>query len=337
MTTPVLVLFTPTYRPAGGVVKLMDYACHALSGGWHIEVRSDAPFDPSSKLFQIERFEALPRDERVTFVHGLAGDVASGDLILMSLPTHYEAAVESLPAGAYPGRIIHMVQGVRNVNPKWLGGLGIRTISKPASRVFVNEIVQEVCHPHLDPRIESVVINAGFDKEYFSAERVDEGDRPLRVGYFTWKSDIGDRVRDLLAGSSEFEFRSIRDVASWSELRDLYHWCDIFLGAPGPEEGLYLPGLEAMASGSLVVMPDVGGNMAYCRDGENCILVELESEEGYLHALLEFASMKASMREKYRAGGYQIAAEFDLNRERSDVVAFLAKVTGIAREFESEV
>lgn len=41
---------------------------------------------------------------------------------------------------------------------------------------------------------------------------------------------------------------------------------------PLESEGFYLPGLEAMALGSLLVMPDCGGSREYARNGENCLM-----------------------------------------------------------------
>jgi hypothetical protein len=39
---------------------------------------------------------------------------------------------------------------------------------------------------------------------------------------------------------------------------------------PNPKEGFYLPAVEGMAAGTLVVCPDCIGNRSYCLDGENC-------------------------------------------------------------------
>jgi hypothetical protein len=39
---------------------------------------------------------------------------------------------------------------------------------------------------------------------------------------------------------------------------------------PNPKEGFYLPAIEAMALGTLVVCPDCIGNRSYCENGVNC-------------------------------------------------------------------
>ena len=40
---------------------------------------------------------------------------------------------------------------------------------------------------------------------------------------------------------------------------------------PNPKEGFYLPAVEAMAAGTLVVCPDCVGNRAFCLDEVNCL------------------------------------------------------------------
>jgi glycosyltransferase involved in cell wall biosynthesis len=40
---------------------------------------------------------------------------------------------------------------------------------------------------------------------------------------------------------------------------------------PLETEGFFLPALEAMAMGAVVVCPDCVGNRGFCRDGETCL------------------------------------------------------------------
>ena len=47
---------------------------------------------------------------------------------------------------------------------------------------------------------------------------------------------------------------------------------------PHPTEGFYLPALEAMARGCVVVTLDAVGNRSFCRDGENCIVAGQDAE-----------------------------------------------------------
>ncbi len=93
---------------------------------------------------------------------------------------------------------------------------------------------------------------------------------------------MGDEVARYSRARGASSFRAIREPVGWDELRELYHWSDVFLATPLVEEGFYMPGLEAMAAGAVVISSDAGGNRAYCRFGENCVGVGLEDAGGYV-------------------------------------------------------
>jgi glycosyltransferase involved in cell wall biosynthesis len=201
--------------------------------------------------------------------------------------------------------------------------MGSLVLTRPASRISINRIVADTIGPWLDHRGLHRVINLGHDAAYFAKERTGGLGSPVRVAYTTWKSDVGIRVQASLDGEPGFEFRSIRETATWPQLRELYHWADVFLCAPSPEEGMYLPGLEAMAAGALVVTPDVGGNLAYCRPDENCLLVGYDAVDDYVAVLRRLVTAPVSDLEAMRSAGYAIVPSFDLAAERAGFAAFL--------------
>lgn len=319
-----LHVLTPVYTPVGGVVKLMDYAQHARSLGLRVTVWCRQPLAEDEPLFRMQRFADMRDASDVSFVKGgWTMQMGSRDLALISLPRNYEVVRRSMPAHASPERVVHLVQNIRHVNPAWGAGYPTRLLTRPMARISINDIVADTIAPWLDPRAEHRVINLGHDTAFFEhADRSEHGG-PLRVAYTTWKSDVGDRVAGRLAGDPAFEFRAVRSVATWEELRELYHWSDVFLSSPGPEEGFYLPGLEAMAAGSLVVTPDAGGNMAYCRPGVNCLLVEFEDPDSYVRALRRLATSSAAERHAMRTAARSTTEQFDLARERADLATFL--------------
>jgi len=317
-----LHVLTPTYKPVGGVVKIFDYVLHACSLGYDVSVWSQFKVDPAGALFAQPQFRALLDDDAVRFHRKSSWDFGDEDLFFISLPSNYQLAHANLPAHLSPERIIHIIQNVRHVNPAWLKAQGSLVLTRPASRISINQIVADTIEPWLDPRGLHRVVNLGHESSYFGKQRTGGLGSPVRVAYTTWKSEIGTRVEEALAGDG-FEFRAIRETASWDELRELYHWADVFLSSPGPEEGMYLPGLEAMAAGCLVVTPDVGGNLAYCRPGENCLLVGYESVPDYVAALQRLAAAPAGEIETLRSGGYAVVPDFDLAAERKGFAAFL--------------
>src|SRR5256885_4024793 len=70
-------------------------------------------------------------------------------------------------------------------------------------------------------------------------------------------------------------------------------------------EGFCLPLLEAMATGTPVICTDAHGNRDFCRDGENCLMVEPEPEA--VAAAIERLFSDAGLREKLAVGGRRTA------------------------------
>ena len=87
---------------------------------------------------------------------------------------------------------------------------------------------------------------------------------------------------------------------------------------PNPKEGFYLPALEGMAAGTVVVCPDCIGNRSFCLDGENCFRPAYDEDR-----IVE-AAEEALRREPelgaIRARALEAARGHDIRDER---VAFL--------------
>jgi hypothetical protein len=321
-----LYFLVPGLRPTGGVIKVFDYARHALDLGHEPVICSGRHYRPGLPLFGIERFAALAPEAGTRWVRGQAFRVGPGELALFSWPAHHEVVAARLDPGSPSERVIHLVQNTRHGNPLWLGGLATRLLAEPMARIMITREVLEACSPYLTSGSPTRVIPEGHDWPYFSKERSGGLPRPVKVAYTTWKSAAGVEVEAALAGDPRFVFRSVRGPAAWPELREVYHWCDVFLGFPNPQEGFYLPGLEAMAAGALLVCPDVEGNRAYCRWGENCLPVEWGSAPGYLRALERLAGMSVAEVEARRTAGYAVLPKHTLEEERSRFGEFLGEL-----------
>jgi hypothetical protein len=63
---------------------------------------------------------------------------------------------------------------------------------------------------------------------------------------------------------------------------------------PASVEGAYMPALESMALGTVVVCPDAVGNRGFCRDGDTC-LVPRRRKRAIVHAAL--SALRASPEE----------------------------------------
>ena len=321
-----IFFLVPGFRPTGGVVKVFDYAAHARDLGYEPVICCHQPFRADLPVLRLERFASLTPEQGVRYLKGFGFEVAGPDRVFFSWPGHYDRVAGRLAPGAASDRVIHIVQNTRHGNPQWLEGLATRLLALPMARIMITHEVHRACLPHLNPASPTRVILEGHNWPYFSRERRGGLPRPIKVAYTTWKSRAGLELEEALAGDARFAFRAIHGTVAWPELRDLYHWCDVFLGFPNPQEGFYLVGLEAMAAGALFVTPDVEGNRAYCRWGENCLPADFNSVASYRAALERLAAMGDAEVEAMRAAGYAVLPNHTLEAERRGFGEFLKEL-----------
>jgi hypothetical protein len=94
---------------------------------------------------------------------------------------------------------------------------------------------------------------------------------------------------------------------------------------PRPVEGFYLPALEGMAVGTIVVCPDCIGNRGFCQDGVNCFRPSYNSAEiaaAARAALGQDKTDRAQMREQASI----TAQEHSLQHERDAFSRILARI-----------
>jgi hypothetical protein len=322
-----MYFMTPTWRPVGGVVKIFAYVNHARSLGYKPVIACPEPYKPGLPLFEISRFSDISPENGIRFVPLERVSVGPNDLAFLSWPTHYEIVEPRMSRWTRHEQVIFIVQNVRWANPKWIGGYGVRLLSRPMARIMTNDVVLDAVEPYLNPSSITEVILLGNDSDFFAKGRSGGLGRPIKVGYTTWKSGVGDEVASRLKALSGFEFRAIRNPVGWDELRTLYQWSDVFLATPLAEEGFYMPGLEAMAAGCVVITPDAGGNMAYCKFGENCLGVGLDDAAGYVKVLEGLRSGDPEEVKRLRRGGYETVGRHTLEHERDRFGEFMGKLT----------
>ncbi len=94
---------------------------------------------------------------------------------------------------------------------------------------------------------------------------------------------------------------------------------------PAKVEGAYLPALESMALGALVVCPDCLGNRSFCRDGETC-LVPVRNEDAILEATCAALSESADALAPLLAAARLECASRTLDAERARFLEILGRV-----------
>lgn len=323
-----LHVLIPFWGLAGGVIKILDYAAHGADLG--IAVTLWAPPVPNGG----EPILTLPVARRLLDDPGVVVESLNAlDLppdpsrvVLFTEPTHHDL-IEAAISESLGENLFHLVQGTRHANPSWQDGLNYRLLHRPMHRIAVTPQVFDAITPVANDRYPVTTILEGHNAAWFSgrpqvSNAAPTRRHPQRVLYTTWKSDIGDRVATMLAKDPRFAFIAIRREIGWQSLRNRYHGADIFLCAPGPEEGFYLPGLEAMAAGAVVVSAAVGGNRAYLRPAENAVLADYDDSLSHVDALIRIAEDPA-LRSLLIAGGYRTVDDHTLARECTEFAELL--------------
>lgn len=105
----------------------------------------------------------------------------------------------------------------------------------------------------------------------------------------------------------------------------------VALFLPTPTEGFYLPALESMALGTIVVCPDVVGNRSFCVPGVNCFRPRFHSGSltGATRSALMFAAQEPNF---MRQNALQTAAEHSPAAERAAFAAILGRAAQLWSE-----
>ena len=99
---------------------------------------------------------------------------------------------------------------------------------------------------------------------------------------------------------------------------------------PRPEEGFYLPALEAMALGCLVVTLDCIGNRSFCHHDENCLIAE-SNPDSLFEATKRMLDMSAPECDRLLRRARDTATAHSLNAERTRFHAILGDVDQLWR------
>jgi hypothetical protein len=94
---------------------------------------------------------------------------------------------------------------------------------------------------------------------------------------------------------------------------------------PRPIEGFYLPALEAMACGTIVVCPDCSGNRDFCRDTWNCFRPRYDLDE-IIAALFKATQQPRTERVGMQKNAKATTLRHSLENERVNFLRILARV-----------
>jgi glycosyltransferase involved in cell wall biosynthesis len=302
---PRTILFRRDFHGlTGGHLKVWDYFCHA---------RHSARFEP--------RVFLTPESVRD---HGnpwcgiappplAAWRPDSADVLFLA-----GLDWEAVPVPA-PAPVINLIQGLRHADPD---DPRHRSLSRPAVRICVSDEVAAAIRSTSLVNGPIHVIPNGIDTTMFP-KHAPNRDIPL-----------------LIAGQKDPAFAAAvmtRLAAVGIGAECLTRSCDrtTFLGllgrarvavlVPFEREGFFLPAIEAMAMGALVVCPDCLGNRGFCRDGETCFLPDY-TLDGVVGAAIAATVLDAEAGGRMRAAAEAEVARHGIGGERE---AFLSILDGL--------
>ena len=121
------------------------------------------------------------------------------------------------------------------------------------------------------------------------------------------------------------------DLLGRAEFLALLTECRIAVCLPHTAEGFYLPALEAMAAGTLVVTLDCIGNRGFCHDHWNCVIAE-PSPESLHRAVRHILAMPSAERGRVHRHARATALRHSLEAERRRFHAILGDIDRLWRD-----
>ncbi len=260
--TKSLVMFYRDFRAfTGGHLKVWDYFNHVASSSRH-EAR--VGFSPGSKWDVTNPWFASPQ-----MVVPWKPEQAD---ILFLAGTDWRALPKSdTTAPAKP--ILNLIQHPRHAEKKSeLRGF----LTKRATRICVSEEVAAAINATGEVNGPVFVIPNGIDASS-SAKPIEKRTTDILICGLK-APELGRQVYTELAR----ENRTVRWLIEWvprPEYLARLAEAKITVFLPRPTEGFYLPALEGMACGTIVVCPDCVGNRSFCANGVNCFRPGYDAKE----------------------------------------------------------
>lgn len=292
--------------PSGGHLKVRDYYEHARQSATfepriHFASTSDAvPVgDPWAAVGPVVCARWAPEQADALFLAGLDWQ---------ALPAHSNTPV------------INLIQGVRHADPD---DPRYPFLVRPAIRICVS------------PEVTSAITGTGrVNGPVFTINNgLDVGVMPLPSAVRDLPVLIMGQKNPALARDLAVRLLAwgvpTRALTQWIPRADLFAYfgrAQVVLTLPNPKEGFFLPALEAMAMGAVVVCPDCRGNRGFCLPDVTCLVPEY-SAEALAVAVRRALSLEPSARASLLLAAANQVQRHGITRERR---AFLAILDGLS-------
>jgi hypothetical protein len=206
--------------------------------------------------------------------------------------------------------VVNLVQHVRHADPK---SNRFQFLSRKAIRICVSEEVAQALRETGLTRGPLITIPNGLDLESLPASN--GATRDIDVLIVALKQhDLGEELgRRLRQPGRRIDVLSER--LSRPEFLSRIQKAQTTVFLPNETEGFYLPALEGMALGTLVVCPDCVGNRSFCLPGHNAFRPNYAFEE-LVQAAESALALAPDQAQQIRTNAWQTAETHSLLRER---------------------
>ena len=308
-----LVLFHRDFRRfTGGHLKVWNYFNHVNTSESY---RARIAFTPESTWNGTN-----PWANSKEYVTEWAPETA--DILFLAGADWKRMPSELLAVNRKP--IINLIQHPRHADPE---DELYPFLKNRAIRICVSEQVAQAIKATRKVNGPIFVIPNGIALDDIPVKK-SANDRPIDVLICGLKApDLARKVEQRLPGKS-FKVRSLLEWIPRTDYLERLNSARIAVTLPRPIEGFYLPAIEAMASGALVVCPDCVGNRDFCHDGVNCFRPAYDEQdiaEAVDRAIALSPQQATEMREQTAA----TVAKHSLERERTSFFQILDRVDKI--------
>lgn len=276
------VVFHRNYqRFQGGHLKVFHYFEHVRSSPSYdarIRLSADSLRDESNP------WSAMP--EALIGPH----DPTRADVLFLAGMDWRSLEPEQRTASRLP--IVNLIQGVRHARR---GSTLHEFFAHPAIRICVSAEIQDALESLGSVEGPIFTIPIGVDLEQLPAARPAE-ERDIDCLVLAVKDPPTGRPIAERLGAKGHRVLLVDRPLPRDELLQAIARSRVTVHLPLPVEGAYLPALESMALGAVVVCPDCVGNRSFCRDGETCLVPERNEDAIVESALAALAASADELR-----------------------------------------
>ncbi|MGD0452035.1 MAG: glycosyltransferase [Solirubrobacteraceae bacterium] len=305
------VLFHRNFqRFQGGHLKVFHYFEHVRSSPLHdarIRFSGDSVWDASNPWSSL-------RETVVT-----AGEDPRADALFLAGMDWQTLEPEQRASSPVP--IVNLVQAVRHgrdTDPRH------EFLAHPAIRICVSAEIQEALEGVGSVEGPIFTVPIGVDLERLPVGRPAE-ERDIDCVVLAVKGrSLGRRIADRLKAAG-YRVLIVDRPMPRDELLGAMARARVTVHLPRVLEGAYLPALESMAVGALVVCPDCVGNRSFCRDGDTCLVPE-RSEQAIVESALMALTASADELGPMLASAHEESMGRGLTPERTRFLEILDHV-----------